>query len=112
MSGITKIDLDRARTSKGARVYSGRERGKYWRKEFRLDALDHDDSIVDVVIPEDILSINLSFFLNLFGESVRYLGEEDFRRKYRFVCEPSLIPLIDQGIEQAMKRSSVLPSIA
>ena len=110
MNNVKKIDLDVARTSREAKVFSGRERGKHWRREFGLDELDHDDSIVEVLIPEDILSINLSFFLSLFGESVRYLGEEDFRRKYKFVCDPSLVPLVEQGIEQALKRSSVLLS--
>lgn len=108
MNGTKRIDLGEARTSKEAKVYSGRERGKYWRQHFELDRLDHDDSSVEVVIPEDILSINLSFFLSLFGESVRYLGSADFRAKYHFVCDPSLLPLIDQGIEQSLKRSSVL----
>ena len=112
MNSIKKINLDEARTSKGAKVFSGRERGKYWRKHFKLDELDHNDSLVEVSIPEDILSINLSFFLSLFGESVRYLGAEEFRQKYHFVCDPSLLPMIDQGIEQALKTSSVLPIFA
>jgi len=108
MSGAKRIDLGEARTSKEAKVYSGRERGKYWRQQFGLDRLDSDDSSVEVLIPEDILSVNLSFFLSLFGESVRYLGSEGFRSKYHFNCDPSLLPLINQGIEQALKRSSVL----
>jgi hypothetical protein len=109
MSGTKTIDLGEARTSQAAKVFSGRERGKYWRQHFGLDRLDHDDDTqVIVSIPEDILSINLSFFLSLFGESVRLLGKEDFSQKYRFKCDPSLLPLIEQGIEQALKKSSVL----
>ncbi|HXC61841.1 MAG TPA: hypothetical protein VNV63_04125, partial [Nitrospiria bacterium] len=92
MNGIKRIDLGEARTSKEARVFSGRERGKYWRQYFKLDQLDQDDSTVEVVIPEDILSVNLSFFLSLFGESVRHLGSVDFKAKYHFVCDPSLLP--------------------
>src|SRR5690242_13879215 len=106
------IDLDRARTSKSARVFSGRDRGRFWRKEFRLDELDEAPEGVIVKIPEDVLSVNLSFFLSLFGDSVRLLGQEGFRRKYHFECDPALEPLINQGVEQATKKSSVLPSIA
>jgi hypothetical protein len=112
MSKTNTIDLGSARTSKEAKVFSGRDRGKYWRSAFRLDELDHDDSVVEVSIPDDILSINLSFFLSLFGESVRFLGKDGFRQKYLFKCEPSLMPLIDQGIEQAVKKSSVLTTSA
>jgi hypothetical protein len=106
------IDLNSARTSKDAKVFSGRERGKYWRQKFRLDELDCGDSHVVVLVPEDILSINLSFFLSLFGESVRYLGPDEFRQKYGFNCDPSLRPLIEQGIEQALKKSNVLLTFA
>jgi len=112
MSDIRTINLDEARTSKNAKVFSGRERGRHWRREFGLDELDHNDTQVVVSIPEDILSINLSFFLSLFGESVRFLGPEDFRQKYRFKCDPSLEPLIELGIVQALKRSSALPVLA
>lgn len=108
MSGTKKIDLGSARTSTAAKVFSGRERGKYWRQKFALDQLDREDTQVIVSIPEDILSINLSFFLSLFGESVRSLGKEEFAHKYQFKCNTSLMPLIEQGIEQAVKKSSVL----
>ncbi len=106
------IDLDKARTSREAKVFSGRERGKYWRKEFDLDTVDHSPDHVIVLVPEDILSVNLSFFLSLFGPSVRELGKNGFKSKYRFQCDPSLEPLIEQGIEQALKKSSVLSSAA
>jgi hypothetical protein len=101
------IDLEDARTSKQAKVFSGRERGKYWRKHFGIDELDSSDEEVLVKIPRDVFSINLSFFLSLFGESVRRLGKEEFQKKYKFQCDPLLKPLIDQGIEQATKTSSV-----
>lgn len=112
MSEKKTIDLNQARTSKDAKVFSGRERGKYWRQQFRLDEVDKAESHVVVLVPDDILSINLSFFLSLFGESVRYLGPDEFRRKYEFSCDPSLQPLIEQGIEQALKRSNVLLTFA
>jgi hypothetical protein len=106
------IDLDQARTSKNAKVFSGRERGKYWRRQFRLDELDRADHRVTVVVPDDILALNLSFFLSLFGESVRFLGPEGFRDKYEFRCDPSLNPQIEQGVEQALKKSNVLLALA
>lgn len=108
MSGTKIVDLNEARTSNEAKVFSGRERGKYWRDRFNLNEVDRDNGHVCVDVPEDILSINLSFFLSLFGESVRFLGRDGFIRKYEFRCKPSLRPLIEQGIDQALKKSSVL----
>lgn len=103
------IDLNEARTSPAAKVFAGRERGKYWRQRFKLDDLDKSNEPVEVVIPEDVISLNISFFLSLFGESVRTLGREGFIAHYRFHAEDVLQPLIQQGIEQALKRSSALP---
>lgn len=103
------VDFNKARTSPQAKVFAGRERGKYWRKEFRLDELDHLDQPVRVIIPADILSLNISFFLNLFGSSIRFLGRHGFLAHYKFECDPALIPFIEQGVDQALKRSSALP---
>ena len=109
MSNSKVIDLNEARTSPAAKVFAGRERGKYWRTRFRLDELDKSEEPVTVVIPEDVISLNISFFLNLFGESIRRLGREEFIAHYHFKSDPVLEPSIAQGIEQALKRSSALP---
>lgn len=103
------IDLSEARTSTKAKVFAGRDRGKYWRQKFQIDSLDAKDEPVEVRIPDDVISLNISFFLSLFGDSVRTLGREGFKSHYRFVCDPILMPLIDQGVDQALKRSSALP---
>jgi hypothetical protein len=102
------VDLAKARTSKEVKVFAGRERGKYWRGEFRLDELDGAVEKVNVVIPEDIIAVNISFFLSMFGKSVRELGKDRFRDHYLFHCNAELLPLIDLGINQAVKTSSAL----
>ena len=103
------VDLNRARTIEEAKVFAGRERGKQWRNEFGLDALDGEAEVIQVVIPDDVIAINISFFLSMFGKSVRNLGKERFREHYRFKCNSDLNPLIDLGIDQAVKTSSALP---
>jgi hypothetical protein len=109
MANNTTIDLNEARTSPKAIVFAGRERGKYWRERFKLDELDILTDPIQVVIPPDVISLNISFFLNLFGESVRRLGRDAFLAHYHFISDPILEPLISQGIDQALKRSSALP---
>jgi hypothetical protein len=105
---MSTVDLAKARTAKDAKVFAGRERGKHWRNEFHLDELDKAADGVEVMIPEDIVAINISFFLSMFGKSVRSLGKDRFREHYKFKCNSDLLPLIDLGIDQAVKTSSAL----
>lgn len=105
---MATVDLAKARTSKEVKVFAGRERGKYWRKEFALDDLDNAPDPVQVMIPNDIIAVNISFFLSMFGKSVRKLGKDRFRSHYLFRCNRELIPLIELGIDQAVKTSSAL----
>ena len=102
---MTTVDLGKARTNREVKVFAGRERGKYWRTEFRLDELDGAPEQINVVIPDDIAAINISFFLSMFGKSVRDLGKERFREHYIFQCDTELLPLIELGVEQAVTRT-------
>jgi hypothetical protein len=104
------IDLGEARSSQEAKVFSGRQRGKHWRRVFGLDHLDRQPGTIVVKIPRDVFSVNMSFFLGLFGESVRGLTREGFEAKYQFDCDPVLLPSIRQGVERALKESSALRS--
>ena len=106
---MNTVDLSKARTSKDAKVFAGRERGKHWRSAFNLDDLDGADDPVRVIIPDDVIAVNISFFLSMFGKSVRSLGKEGFRQHYAFECREDLLPLISLGIDQAVKTSSALP---
>jgi hypothetical protein len=102
------VDLGSARTDSHARVFAGRARGTFCRQKFKIEALDEVEEQVTIVIPADVISLNISFFLSFLGESVRKLGKDDFKEHYKFECDPILVPLIDQGIDQALKRSNAL----
>lgn len=104
---MNSINLNDCR-QKGSKVLSGRNEGKLWRKKFKLDNLDKCDCKVIVDIPEDLFSINISFFLGLFGNSVRKLGEKAFKEKYEFSCDEVIMEDIDTGIKNALKTSDVL----
>jgi len=107
MSTKVSIDLDDARTSFESRVLSGRERGIECREVFKVDSLDRAPASVVVSIPRDIYSMNTSFFLGLFGESVRALGKEGFVSKYEFDCDKIHNDTIVDGIERALKEESI-----
>jgi hypothetical protein len=109
MTNINKVDLSEVRTSPESRVFSGRERGLAARQKFNIGRLDRDPKPVTVVIPKDTYSMNMSFFLGMFGESVRSLGRDGFNAKYRFDSDPVHLQSIEEGIARALKDSSVLP---
>lgn len=102
-----KINLENYRGAK-SRVFSGREEGKKVRKRLQLDHLDTQDQIIEIIIPDDTIAINSSFFLGLFGGSVRALGEDVFRSKYQFLCKSALNKSINDGIQRALKQSTPL----
>lgn len=70
--------------SVGVRVYCGQERGELVRKSAGLDSLDTADGPVEIHIPEDTFSVANSFFRGMFGDSIRRLGVEQFRKQYQF----------------------------
>ena len=82
-------------------VLAGRDRGEKARKEEGLDQLDRGDSVVTVVIPDSVYSVNSSFFLGMFDKSIQLLGADDFRRRYVFVG-PDAERTREEGIRKAL----------
>ncbi len=106
-----RIDLAEARTSPQSRVFSGRERGEAARRKFGLAKHDSSDDVVTVVVPTDTYSMNMSFFLGMFGDSVRKLGRDRFFAKYRFECKDVHRPSIREGADRALKESSIFAAV-
>lgn len=102
-----RIDLNKARTSPESRVLSGRERGIECRRIFQIERLDKSAEHVVISIPRDIYSINTSFFLGLFGDSVRSLGRNGFSEKFEFDCDDIHRETITDGIDRALKEATI-----
>lgn len=108
----------------GVRVISGRGRGEKVRQAAELDKLDaqlgtRPDSHVTVVVPDSVVYVASSFYLGLFGPSIRRFDADGFRRRYRFEgpyseenLKDSIKEAIDRGTREAVKRGSPLPSVA
>ncbi|MBA2293130.1 MAG: hypothetical protein H0W15_11830 [Gemmatimonadales bacterium] len=94
----------------GAHALVGRKRGELVRKANKLDDLDDTTDTIVVTVAQDIWSVNSSFFLGMFGNSIRKLGEAAFRRRYRFVGKGTA-ELVDDGVRTALRRSSPLPTV-
>lgn len=92
-------------TIKKSKVLSGREEGYQMRKTLKLDKRDNDDIEYEIVVPE-VFSITASYFLACFGDSIRLLGKECFKKKYKFVFlsekNQSLRNNIEAGIDSAL----------
>jgi hypothetical protein len=101
------IDLNEARIPPTSEILSGRDCGEESRRRFRLDEIDAAaDAKAIVTIPDDVISMNTSFFLGLFGPSVRRLRSE-FLNKYQFECDDVHMATVREGIVRALKEQTI-----
>lgn len=90
-------------------VFSGRERGIAARAQFRLDQVDASNGPVEVILPETLYTLTSSFFLGLFGESVRRCGSvSGFEQKFRFVGPGFLLPILRGHAGLALRNKNLL----
>lgn len=89
--------------SEGAKIFAGRDRGAFVRSASGIAEFEksHDDEL-EVRVPEETYAVTSSFFLALFGATIRTLGEEEFRRRVKFTGRP-LEHLVDQSIWEALE---------
>jgi hypothetical protein len=84
-----------------ARVLAGRDSGERVRAAAKLDELDRASEVVQVRIPLKLFAVTSSFFLGMFGASIRYLGEAKFRQHYQFTGKP-ITRVIEDGIRSVL----------
>jgi len=97
-----KINLENF-DEKAMQILAGREKGAEIRNRLGLDKIDKNQEHVEITIPENLYSINSSYFLGLFGPSVRSLGEAGFKENYTFTGDDIFKDNIDDGISRAIK---------
>lgn len=92
----------------GMPVFTGRSRGAESRKRLGLDRLSPGEHVV-VVIPEGVYTITSSYFLGLFGPSVRALGSrEKFLEKFSFQAPPHIEEKLGDLITRALREQQDL----
>lgn len=77
------INLENFRV-KDSKVFTGRDRGAIVRVNSKLDEIEKNNDCVKIIIPDNIYSINPSFFEELFINVVTKLGKEGFNKKFSF----------------------------
>ncbi len=70
-----------------AKVFTGRDRGEDVRKASNIDEIEKNYDKVEIIIPNNIYSINPSFFEELFVNVVLKLGREKFNEKFNIIFE-------------------------
>ncbi|MNL91236.1 hypothetical protein D3C81_09670 [compost metagenome] len=82
-----------------SKILSGFFTGMYWREKFKLDDLDKQEDIINIVVPLELYSVNVSFLRGLFGLSIKELGVLKFNEKYIFDTDDLLVNCIKSGLE-------------
>ena len=80
------------------KVLSGGDLGAEAREFFGLDLIDSQENIVTFVVPDEVFSVNSSFFSGAFQKSIKALGVEKFRERYLFECDDIIRMNIENGI--------------
>lgn len=111
-SSIIEIELQKYLSNVGE-ILSGRDTGQIVRKKSNLENEEKKYSKVIIILPENIIGINPSFFLGFLGDSVRNCSSKDaFLEKFKIIYDieknPYLIEDIEDGIERALKEGGLL----
>ena len=94
------IDFQRIEGS----VHSGRSKGELTREKFNLDEIDKEQRKVIVRIPESTYSVTTSFFLGLFGRSIRQAGSRKaFLSRYEFQAPKVFLDTFETYISRALQ---------
>ena len=86
----------------GSKVFTGRDRGQSVREKSKIDQLSEGQNPIEVVIPEDIYSINPSFLEEFLVNVVQRLGKTAFFKKFKIVNEGAY--KIDKDLDEAIDR--------
>ncbi len=93
---------------KNKKVLAGRDNGANIRQTINLEKIESENEKIEVIIPTEVYSFNSSYFLGMFGESVKKFGKEGFEKKYNFITENESIKMnIKDGIDEALNNIDV-----
>lgn len=86
------------------RVYVGRQNGQAARTYFKVAEYDKDiDCSIEVIFPDNARTLASSFFLGMFGDSVREAGcKEAFLKRFKFKANEQIMKEIEVGISEAL----------
>lgn len=98
------VRLDDATTERPTRIFALYEWGKALRERHGFDALDFlpEHQGVEVIFPDDTLTVTYSFFNGMFEDSIRRLGDREFRERYTFRGYGRMEEIRDRAIDYVL----------
>lgn len=101
--------LENYRTE-GSKVFTGRDRGIKVRNSSRINELETEYEFIDIIIPENIRSINPSFLEEFLNDIVIKLKPEEFHRRISFISHGKydIAPDLDEAIESILREETSL----
>jgi len=81
---MTEINLKKYLSSETQKYFNGRPEGKDARNSLKLDEKDKKKERITFSIDADLVGMNVSFFLGLFGPTILQCGINDFKERYNF----------------------------
>ena len=102
---LATVDFSR----QGKRVFVGRLNGENARELNNIEALDQSDTSVVIKFPDNVRSVNSSFFLGFLETSIKRIGDKNkFLTKYRFECPDFIKETLDRYIDRTLRKKSPL----
>jgi len=105
----TKILLQNYRTP-GSKVFTGRDRGIEVREQSGINNLESQFDLIEVIVPDDIRSINPSFLEEFLSIVVLRLKEKGFTSKFKFIANGryDIQPDLNEAIESILREENAL----
>ena len=93
-----------------SKVFTGRDRGKDVRIRSKIDSLETRYDKIKIIIPDNVFSINPSFFEELFVNVVTKLGKENFLDKFEFNSEGryNYEKPLNEAIQRILRKNTAL----
>lgn len=105
-----KINLEDYRTA-GAKVFTGRTKGIRIRNESGIDSLINEGKNVEIIIPENIMSVNPSFLEELLTNVVNSLGKEEFFKRVKFSSTSKRYDIqddLEEAVDRILRKNNAL----
>ena len=106
---MARYVINLAQLKSSAKIFVGRPNGERARKFFGLDDKKNREDSLKLVVPDNVMAINSSFFLGLFGPDVKRIGtEEDF---FEYLDLSSVDPVHTARLKSAVRRVLIDPKL-
>ena len=96
---MAEVKLELLTGSGRVRNLAGHERGLAAREQFNLASYDQSGEIVEVIVPDTLDAITISFFQGMFAASVKDIGDK-FLERYHFHASPVIMEQVLRGISR------------